>query len=308
MKKKLINFVKKSLPYRSIRYIKDQDVIAFIKKISKKINLYSIHNNEKIINEFLKNFINWIKSSKLNKFKNLDKFKYKVFSNGTSQIFDMFYLKYRNKRFRILHGEYSYHFLSFRNHGLKWKYINGTKLKKNDALIISLPFSDSGNKHEKLSILINECNKKKIPVLLDCCYLNSCKDIDFNFNQPCIDSIGFSLSKCFPVFRFRIGMRVQKKDDDDPMYVYQKEKYINVLSCYIGNKLIKKFNFDYIHNKYYDLQKRICKKMKLKPSSVVNLALGNKSYLRYNRGGEFNRLCISKIIEKNYEKFILGKY
>ena len=167
MKKKLINFVKKSLPYRSIRYIEDKDVIEYIKIISKKINLYSIHNNEKIINEFLKNFIDWIKGSKLNKFKNLDKFKYKVFSNGTSQIFDMFYLKYRNKTFRILHGEYSYHFLSFRNHGLKWKYINGTKLKKNDALIISLPFSDSGNKHEKLSILLNECNKKNIPVFDD---------------------------------------------------------------------------------------------------------------------------------------------
>jgi hypothetical protein len=103
-------------------------------------------------------------------------------------------------------------------------------------------------------------------------------------------------------------MRLQKEDDDDPMYVYQKEKYLNLLSCYIGNKLINKFNFDYIYNKYAIIQKKICEKMNLKPSSVVNLALGGNSYSQYNRGGKFNRLCISNILEKNYEKFVLGKY
>jgi hypothetical protein len=308
MKRKSFNIVKNNLPYKSIRHIKDNYVIKYINQILKKKDLYKIHSNKKIVDSFLKNYINWISSSKLNKFKNLNKFKFATFSNGTSQTFDMFYLKHHNRRFRLMKGEYAYHFLSFRNHKLKWKYIEDDKLSRNDALIISLPFSDSGNIHEQLGILLNECSKKKIPVLLDCCYLTSCKNINFNFDQKCIETITFSLSKCFPVSRFRIGMRLQKEDDDDPMYVYQKEKYLNLLSCYIGNKLINKFNFDYIYNKYAIIQKKICEKMNLKPSSVVNLALGGNSYSQYNRGGKFNRLCISNILEKNYEKFVLGKY
>lgn len=305
---KKINFVKNNLPYKSIRYIKDDNVVKFINKILIKKNLYKIHSEKKIVDIFLRNYINWISSSKLNKFKNLNKFKFATFSNGTSQVFDMFYLKYNKRRFRLMKGEYVYHFLSFRNHKLKWKYIEDDKLTNNDALIISLPFSDSGNIHEKLGILLNKCTEKKIPVLLDCCYLTSCKNINFDFDQKCIETIAFSLSKCFPVSRFRIGMRLQKEDDDDPMYVYQKEKYLNLLSCYIGNKLINKFNFDYIYNKYAIIQKKICEEMNLKPSSVVNLALGDNSYSQYNRGGKFNRLCISSILEKKYEKFLLGKY
>jgi len=305
---KKVNFVKKNLPYRSIKYIKDNSVIKYINKILNNKDLYKIHNDKTIVDIFLKNYINWISSSKLNKFTNLKKFKFATFSNGTTQAFDMFYLKHHDRRFRLMRGEYAYHFLSFRNHKLKWKHIEDEKLNNNDALIISLPFSDSGNIHEQLGILLNECTKKNIPALLDCCYLTSCKNINFDFDQKCIETITFSLSKCFPVSRFRIGMRLQKEDDDDPMYVYQKEKYLNLLSCYIGNKLINKFNFDYIYNKYAIIQKKICKKMNLKPSSVVNLALGGNSYSQYNRGGKFNRLCISNILEKNYEKFVLGKY
>lgn len=308
MKKKKINFVSKTLPYKSIKYIKDKQIINYYNKIVKDKNLYDIHNNTKIINIFLKNYIKWINASKLNKFKNLKKFKSAVFSNGTTQAFDMFYLKYHKKRFRLMRGEYAYHFLSFRNHKLNWKYLEDERLNENDALIISLPFSDSGSMHTELPKLLKECNQKKIPVLLDCCYLNSCKNINFDFDQQCIDTIAFSLSKCFPVFRLRIGMRLQRKDDDDPMNVYQKENYLNLLSCYIGNKLISKFKFDFIHKKYSALQKKICKKMNLKPASVVNLALGNSEYSEYNRGGKFNRLCISDLIEKNYDRFVLEKY
>jgi transcription elongation factor S-II len=64
-------------------------------------------------------------------------------------------------------------------------------------------------------------------------------------------------------------MRLQKKDDDDPMYVYQKENYINVLSCYIGNKsLIERwkqgeFTLDSVGNlTYYELHPMNWKELK----------------------------------------------
>lgn len=292
---KKINFVSKKLPFRSIKCINDKNVNSFLKKITKSISLNKINNNYSLNKSFLNCYVNWIVSSKLNNFVGLKKFKYKVFSQGTTQSFDQFYLKYNKRRFRILRGEYSYHQLSFRNHKLKWSFLDNFDLHKNDAMIISLPFSDSGKIHENLNKILKIADKKKIPVLIDCCYLGGCNNINFNFNQRPIQTIVFSLSKLFPVSRFRIGMRVQRQDDDDPMYVYHKESYVNLLSCFIGKKLIKKFSFDYFYKKYNHKQKTICKKMKITPSNVVNLALGGDKYKPYNRGGKFNRLCLSDL-------------
>ena len=136
-----------TLPFRKIRAINDTQVINFIKQIFKKNNnLYKSLNDKNIHSKFLKLYINWIKSSKLNKLKNLNLFKFACFSNGSSQAFDYFYAKYNNRNFRVFKGEYVYHKLSWRNHFPKWKYINKTDFKTNDALIISLPFSDTGSK------------------------------------------------------------------------------------------------------------------------------------------------------------------
>lgn len=294
---KKINFVKKNLPYRSIRHINDNAVKIFLEKIVNKKILTKIHNQKALNKRFLNNYIRWISSSNLNKFLGLKKFKYKVFSQGTTQSFDQFYLKYNKKRFRVFKGEYAYHLLSFRNHNLKWAFLDNLKLDSNDAIIVSLPFSDSGFIHENLNEVLKLASKKKIPVLIDCCYLGACKNINFNFNKSAIETIVFSLSKTFPVSRYRIGMRIQKVDDDDPMYVYHKENYVNLLSCYIGNKLIQNFKFDYFYKKYYRKQMFLCKKMNIKPSNVVNLALGGKDFKMYNRGGRHNRLCISQLLE-----------
>ena len=87
-----------------------------------------------------------------------------------------------------------------------------------------------------------------------------CKGINFNFNHKCIKEISFSLSKAFPVSRIRIGMRLSRKDDDDPLFFMNKLDLVNRQSAFIGLKLIKKFNFDYLYNKYSKLQKKFIAK------------------------------------------------
>ena len=95
-----------SLPFRKIRAINDTQVINFIKQIFKKNNnLYKSLNDKNIHSKFLKLYINWIKSSKLNKLKNLNKFKFACFSNGSSQAFDYFYAKYNNRNFRVFNAQ-----------------------------------------------------------------------------------------------------------------------------------------------------------------------------------------------------------
>ena len=147
--------------------------------------------------------------------------------------------------------------------------------------------------------IIKICDKKNVPVLIDCCYFSMCKGIDFDFNHKSIKAICFSLSKAFPVSRLRIGMRLTKSDDDDPLFFLNKLGLVNRNSSFIGLKLLKKFEFDYIYKKYVKLQKYHCAKMKLTPSNVVNLGVGGKKWNKYNRGGKTNRLCLSSLYEKN---------
>ena len=110
--------------------------------------------------------------------------------------------------------------------------------------------------------LIQICNKKNIPVLVDCCHLAMCKGINFDFNQKSIKEISFSMSKV-PVSRFRIGMRLSKIDDDDPLFFLNKLALVNKFSAYVGLKLLQKFKFDYIYEKYKDKQLKYCKKLKV---------------------------------------------
>ena len=90
-----------------------------------------------------------------------------------------------------------------------------------------MPFSDTGSKHFLMDKIILECEKKNIPVMIDCCYFTMCSPVsNFNFKvKNVIKMVVFSLSKAFPVSRLRIGMRLTKKDDDDSVIFFQKIKF-----------------------------------------------------------------------------------
>ncbi len=294
----MFNSINQKLPYKSIRAINDPDVLRYLNSILNKKVISKVLNDKLIENKFLKYYKKWLLSSKLNKLKGLGNYKYLNYANGSSQIFDYFYAKNKSRRFRAFKGEYAYHFTSWRNHFKNWKYIRKLDLKKNDAVVISLPFSDTGSKHPEMEKLINLCDRLNIPVLVDCCYYTMCKGINFNFNHKSIKEIAFSLSKAFPVSRVRIGMRMSKIDDDDPLFFVNKLGLVNKIGAYIGLELIKKFNFDYIYKKYYKKQKFYCDKMNIHPSQVVCLATGGKKWIKYNRGNKTNRLCLSSLYEK----------
>ena len=93
-------------------------------------------------------------------------------------------------------------------------------------------------------------------------------------------------------------MRLSRMDDDDPLFFLNKLGLVNKIGAYIGLKIIKKFNFDYIYKKYSKKQKIYCEKLNLKPSSVVCLGIGGKKWIKYNRGNTTNRLCLSSLYEK----------
>jgi len=252
---------------------------------------------------FCDTYLTWIKSHTGHTIIGLDNFKFNVYSHGTSEAFDKFYMKNLKRRFRIFKSEYLYHQLAWRNSNLNWSYIDDESLNSNDAVIISLPFADTGDKHSKMELILDECDKLNIPVLVDCAYFSISSGIEFNFDRSCITDITFSLSKTFPVAHARIGMRLTKIDDDDTLFVYQKANYQNRLGASLGLNLINKFSPDYIVDKYRKKQHILCKLANVRPSQTVIFGIATDLWNEYNRGGLTNRLSFHNYLNKDISIF-----
>jgi hypothetical protein len=254
-------------------------------------------DNIHIQNQFIENYVNWIGGSTLNQFKNLNRFPIQAYSNGTTESFDKFYLKHHTRRFRCFRGEYMYHGASWKTHFTNWCYLNDQELEPNDAVIISLPFSDTGNMHTDTQSVLDRCSELGVPVLIDCAFIGICANIDFDFDQPCITDIVFSLSKTFPVASLRIGMRLTRVDDDDSLLIYKKTNYTNRLGAAVGSELIGQYGVDYNYQTWADQQLEFCKQLNIVPSNTVIFGLGDQQYQQYNRGNQTNRVCLANYLK-----------
>jgi|APGre2960657404_1045060.scaffolds.fasta_scaffold00117_44 hypothetical protein len=252
--------------------------------------------NDKIQNQFLERYRAWIGESYRNSFKNLDKFPVSASCNGTSEAFDKFYLDNCTRRFRCFRGEYMYHMASWRNY-FDWAFIEDGELTAQDAVVISLPFSDTGNKHPDMQRVLNEAEQLGIPVLVDCAFFGICANIDFDFDHPAITVITFSLSKSYPVSHLRIGMRLTRVDDDDSLLVMNKTNYTNRLSAAVGLQILNHVSPDWNTQYWGAAQKELCDKLGVVPSNTVIFGIDSTDkYKAYNRGGVSNRLSLSKYL------------
>ena len=288
----------KALPYGSIYPIddfhKEQEVKAIIKKCVDADCLSDVDIHTKFTNRFRE----WILESKLHSVKGLDLFPAAVFCNGTTEAFDKFYLKYRNSRLRYFKGEYMYHVNIGKTYFSEVKVLDDEDVKENDVVVVSLPFANNGGKHSQLDNILNQCNKLNVPVLLDCSYFNISGGLEFDFTHPCIEEIVFSLSKFMPdMGSMRIGVRFTRIDNDDPLFVYNKNKYLNRLSAAVGLEIINRYESDYNFKTYRETQLRFCKELGVDPTPTVVFGTSNTKFSEYNRGGSENRLCFSKYLQ-----------
>lgn len=287
----------KNLPFGSISCVQNREleneVISIINKVSSDACLF----DPSVQDKFLSRYPNWIEETTLNRFSGFSDFKTAAFSNGTTESFDKFYLKHKNKRMRCFRGEYMYHLVVADQYFEKFAYIDDEPLEHGDVVIFSLPFADNGGEHWNMSEVLNQCDKLNIPVLIDCCYFGVCKDIHFDFSHKCIEVITFSLSKIFPVQHLKIGMRLTRSDDDDPLMVYNRNKYINRLGAAVGLELMNRYSPDFNQNLYGNNQTQFCETLSVLPSKCVFFGLGGEEYAKYNRGTHINRLCFSKYLK-----------
>lgn len=222
------------------------------------------------------------------------------FTNGTTESFAMFYLRYRDtKRLRLEKGEYFYsQMMSKLWYSDRFAWLDEDVIRPGDVLLLSVPFADTGHVPDGLENLLTECDEKEVPVMLDFAYLNLATGFQVDVTHPSIEYIVTSLSKVFPVEHLRIGMRMQRTMFTDQLYVINEDNYnyINLLSAYVGTRLMKTHNADFIYNKYKNKQEHLCKKFDLEASPCVYFGIDHKNkYPLYNRGRNSNRLCFSKI-------------
>jgi hypothetical protein len=280
---------KRGMDFGSAFAIQDPETVKLLRD---PLDLSCVHSDS-IIDEFLYAYDRWIHSTVSNSIIGLDQFKFKCYSNGTTESFDKFYLKNHHRRFRCFKGDYMYHKLAWREK-YDWAYLEDDVLKENDAVVISLPFADTGDKHELYHKLMRECNQLRIPVLVDCAYFGACRGIEFDLAYGCITDVTFSLSKSFPLAYARIGIRYTREDDDDTLFVYHKINYNNKIGAALGLRYLEKFPPDYITSKYIDKQLDFCYTLGVKPSKTVLFGIGGSEWQQYNRGGVTNRLSFHK--------------
>ena len=250
------------------------------------------HDQTDIHLEYCNEFRNWINSTKLNTIKGLDLFPISEFSMGTTESFDKFYIRHKSRKLKVLKGEYSYH-----SYATSIKFIEDSPLTDQDCVIISLPFADSGTEW-KYHETMQKCSELKIPVLVDCCWFGTCAGLNLDLTYPCIEDVVFALSKTFPVNKLRIGCRFSKGKKDG-LSIYSEHGYLNFFTMNIGLQFLKKYEADFMWTQYNDIQMLFCETHKVSPSAVVCLALGKEEKWNYlNRGGPFNRLCISDELAK----------
>jgi hypothetical protein len=301
--------------FQGSRAVQDPDVLIACDHIKNNIN----HNNNNCLKTFETSFIDWLGYHSSNTINGLEKFK-PNFSNGTTQAFDSFYLRHSDRRFKCFVGEYFYHLKSWISIKKQWEFINDLDdVKECDAVVVSAPFCDTGDVHPNYKNLLEICEYKNIPVLIDCCYYPISGNIQLDFNYKCIDTICFSLSKAFPVANYRIGIRYVRQDVVDGQSLLSDINYNNVYAASMGINLISAFRSDAIYKIYREKQEEICSTLPgLTTTNCSIFAIGDDTWEMYSRknllnqyGLTFdpklftNRICLTSIYEnwdlyKNY--------
>ena len=247
--------------------------------------------------EFLSTYMEWMPST--HNLIGIEKYTHACFTQGTTEAFAQFYIRYKNYRLRLRKGEYFYHqMMKGLWYDYRFAWLDDDEIRKDDVLLISAPFSDTGAVPDDLEDILNACDEKGAHVMLDLAYINIAKGLTINLEHPCIEYVVSSLSKVFPVEHHRIGIRLQRKMFEDQIYVVNEDNYnyINLMSAYLGAEMMKEFSANYIYDKYRDAQDHYCRQYNVEVSPCVYFGIDElEQYPKYNRGNDTNRLCFSRV-------------
>lgn len=131
-----------------------------------------------------------------------------------------------------------------------------------------------------------------VPTAVDLAYVGSTqiKKIELPKN---VEYVFYSLSKPFGVRNIRTGWIFTKEPDQRLDAITNSAKYYNYYANTIAEKIINKFDIDYIWKTLIEKQTEVCDEYNFKPSDSVWLATtDNPAYDKFKRG-DVNRLCLA---------------
>jgi hypothetical protein len=217
-----------------------------------------------VYTNFLEECEQWIVSSSFNNLRGLDSFSRKDIVIGCTQFIDTLYMK---GDVQVLPGDYKYH------ERLGNEPVEFAKLKSGVPLIIAMPFPSLGDKLPNMEIILDMCYDNDIPVHIDGAWITCCRDIDFDFNHPAIQSVAISLSKGLGLGWNRVGVRWTRKTQADAISIMNDFHMNNRALVMIGLHFIRNLQPDHLWKTHEEHYYKVCKDLDLTPTKSVYLAL-----------------------------------
>lgn len=295
----------KRRPYGGAYSVHDPELVAARDRLIQdftNLNTSDMRVLEAVKQNFLELYPEWM--FKGYNFNGVNLYQHRCVTQGTTESFAQFYIRYRGThRLRLRRAEYFYHqMMRSLWYSDRFAWLDEDSIREGDVVLISVPFSDTGDRPEDLDSLLDRCDGLQVPVMLDMAYLNITSPESFPYaidlEHPCIEYVVSSLSKVFPVENLRIGIRLQKHRFEDQLYVINEPNYnyINVLSTYVATGLMREFAADFVFDRYRPQQIELCKELGVDVSPCFNFGIDRDNrYPEYNRGGVTNRLCFSRV-------------
>ena len=263
-------------------------------------DIISMKKKVDVQDEFPEVYTKWIESSKLNTIRGLESFPYRHISLGVTQVIDDFllYCLKEKLRLRIYKGEYPY-INQIVNEDLI--FVEDEELHTGDALLLSAPFSATGELHPKWCETINICNKLSIPVMIDCAFFGTCYDLSMSLDEPCIDTVAFSPTKGLNTGYFRTGLTYTKRGHRKTTFETLTKWHHGIhFHTAMAMNIMESYDADTIPNIYRPVQEEVCGYYGLTPSKTIHLALGDQNWDYFTRDGVCNRVGLRIPIAELY--------
>jgi hypothetical protein len=254
------------------------------------------------LNIFISRYNEWIHSSDNFKINGLENF-CAALTDGVTGAFPDFAHAFPNKPLMVFKGEYLYH------KGLGALEIdNPSQLTPGYRLILSVPFSSTGNMPAALDDILARCDMLDIPVFLDFAYFGLCSLPEINVNYQCVKFCAFSLSKTFGTGKCKIGMCYYKDIFSCSMDILTRYSYVNQVSVNLHLPIIQEFSPDYMFNNYRQKQEFIAHELGVEVSdTVIFCTTHNPRFNDYDRQGLINRLGIGNLLTQDKKTILQYK-
>lgn len=255
------------------------------------------------IPRFIDRFRSWVSESRNNQFAGLESFLHAFATLGVTQALDAYHywIKAKGLRLRMLPGEYPYNLDVISGFDKQRDWVGLEPLSKGDALIISVPFSATGNLPIGLTDLLDQCESLEIPVLIDCAWFGTCGGINVDLSHPAIVTAAFSTSKGLNCGNWRAGVAFSRVAY--PVLQIQNQWDHSVhFNNRMGLLLLDNFSPDYVYDRYRAAQIQTCAVYGLIPSCSVHIGLGDPTWSNFDRGGNQYRINLRRAVKDMFKR------